>query len=42
MVEDLRRKIYGDVRNDTLSRYIYSLDASIYQIEIATGQQSGA
>ena len=33
MLEELTRKIRGDVRSDSLSRYIYSLDASIYQIE---------
>lgn len=33
LVQDLKKKIQGDVRFDTFSKKIYSGDASIYQIE---------
>ena len=33
LVEELRRKVIGEVRFDEVTRLLYSTDASIYQVE---------
>ena len=33
LLQDLQKRIAGEVRFDTISRMLYSTDASIYQIE---------